>query len=44
MKWTSLAEGFGVPSVEVKTVQELREALLAALDRPGPSLIDAMLQ
>lgn len=44
MRWTSLAEGFGVPACEVDTVQGLQDALVAALARPGPTLIEAMLQ
>ena len=44
MQWTSLAKGFGVPSAKVNTVQELRDALTAAFARPGPTLIEAMLQ
>lgn len=42
--WTSLARGFGVPARRAETAHELGEALREALNRAGPSLIEAVLQ
>ena len=42
--WTSLARGFGVPARRAETAYELGEALREALNRAGPSLIEAVLQ
>lgn len=44
MRWTLLAEGFGVPAMEVDTVHGLRDALEAAFARAGPTLIEALLR
>ena len=39
--WRSVAEGFGMPAHVATTEAELERALLEALERRGPSLIDA---
>ena len=44
VQWTQLAEGFGVPACSVQSVEELRDALVGAMGRSGPSLIEALLQ
>lgn len=41
--WVSLAQGFGVPGVKVEKGEELVGAFQRALERPGPSLIEAVL-
>ncbi len=43
LKWTSIAEGMGVPAWRVTTIEEFSAALKAALAAEGPSLIEAML-
>jgi len=37
-----LAESMGVPGARADTVETFEAALLAALERGGPSLIEAM--
>ena len=44
IQWTSIAEGYGVPSVAVDTVYTFRDALVKAISTPGPTLIEALLQ
>lgn len=41
--WISLGKSLGVPAVCVGTAEELAKELKAALDEPGPHLIEAML-
>jgi acetolactate synthase-1/2/3 large subunit len=41
--WVALAQGMGVPGVRCSTAGELADALAAALQRSGPSLIEALL-
>ncbi|KAL4420103.1 hypothetical protein ABPG77_000584 [Micractinium sp. CCAP 211/92] len=41
--WVSLAQGMGVPACRAATCEELAAALRAALERQGPSLIEAVL-
>eukprot|EP00887_Chlorella_sp_A99_P006142 scaffold22.g6142.t1 len=41
--WAALAAGFGVPTGRATSCEELCEQLSAALARPGPSLIEAVL-
>ncbi len=41
--WVALAQGMGVPGVRCATAGELADALAAALQRSGPSLIEALL-
>ena len=38
----AVAEGLGLPAVRVDNADEYRTALTAALNRPGPGLIDAL--
>lgn len=40
--WAQIAGGMGVPAVSVQTVDELVATLGAALARPGPSFIEAI--
>ncbi|PRW56678.1 decarboxylase [Chlorella sorokiniana] len=41
--WVALAQGMGVPASRATTCEELAAAMSAALARPGPSLIEAVL-
>jgi len=41
--WVMLAQGMGVAATRADTCEQLAEQLAAALDRPGPSLIEAAL-
>jgi acetolactate synthase-1/2/3 large subunit len=41
VKWTTLAEGFGIPAFVASTDEELARAIERALACDGPSLIDA---
>jgi acetolactate synthase-1/2/3 large subunit len=41
--WVKLAQGLGVAASRADTCEQLAEQLAAALDRPGPSLIEAAL-
>ena len=41
--WVSLGQGMGVPASRATTCEELAAQLTAALERAGPSLIEAML-
>ena len=43
LKWTSIAEGMGMPSWRVHTIEEFSAALRASLASEGPTLIEAML-
>ena len=43
VEWTHLAEGFGVPAVQVTTTEELSKAMQKSLATPGPMLIEALL-
>ncbi|HEY4192449.1 MAG TPA: thiamine pyrophosphate-dependent enzyme, partial [Mesorhizobium sp.] len=40
IEWCRIAEGFGVPSVAVSTLEQLDAAFADALSRTGPMLID----
>ena len=42
--WVNIANGFGVPALAVSSCEEFHRALAAALLRPGPFVIVAMLQ
>ncbi|CRZ13687.1 acetolactate synthase large subunit [Mycolicibacterium neworleansense] len=41
--FASIAQGFGVPATRATTAEELADQFRAALDEPGPHLIDAAL-
>ena len=41
--WVSLGQGMGVPASRATTCEELAAQLTAALERTGPSLIEAVL-
>jgi acetolactate synthase-1/2/3 large subunit len=41
--FVAIARGFGVPAARATTAEELAEKFAAALDEPGPHLIDAVL-
>ena len=41
--WVALGQGMGVPGFRAETAEQLAEQLLAAIERPGPSLIQAVL-
>ena len=43
LDWVSLAVGMGVPATRATTCDELAAQLAAALERNGPSLIEAVL-
>lgn len=43
INWVALAEGFGVPGVDVRTVAELDDAIVRGLSVRGPMLIAAHL-
>ena len=43
VRWADLAVGFGVPSVRVDKVETLITEFKQALQRSGPSLIEAVL-
>ncbi|NKB98999.1 MAG: acetolactate synthase large subunit [Pseudomonadales bacterium] len=43
LKWTSLAEGMGVPAWRVTTIEEFSSALKASLAAEGPTLIEVMI-
>ena len=43
MDWVSLARGYGVEAVRVETLESFIAALSAALQRPGPFLIEVIL-
>lgn len=40
--FVSLAKGMGMPAVTAKTAEEFNEALIKAINEPGPHLIDAI--
>jgi acetolactate synthase-1/2/3 large subunit len=42
--WVSLARGYGVAGVSVKTAVDLRMALAESFRTPGPFLIEACIQ
>ena len=42
VEWLDLARGFGMPAVQVRTGEELTEALERGFAEPGPCLIEAM--
>jgi acetolactate synthase-1/2/3 large subunit len=42
MDFVKIAEGMGVPATRATTAEELAEQFLAALAKPGPHLIDAI--
>jgi acetolactate synthase-1/2/3 large subunit len=42
--WVKLAQSMGVSAARADTCEQLAEQFAAALDRPGPSLIEAALQ
>ena len=41
--WVSLAKGFGVPGVAVRTAEEFAAALERAIEKEGPFLIEAIM-
>jgi len=43
VEWTKLAEGFGVPAVQVRTAEELANAMRKSLSQRGPMLIEALI-
>lgn len=43
LNWVALAAGMGVHATRVSTSEELKREFLAALERQGPSLIEAEL-
>lgn len=43
VRWTRVAEGFGVPAARAESPQEFARAFRQALERDGPSLIEAVL-
>ena len=43
VEWTKLAEGFGVPAVQVTTAEELADAMRQSFETTGPMLIEALL-
>ena len=44
LDWCSLSRGMGVPAVSVNTSEGFLKAFQAALQEPGPSLIEAILE
>jgi len=44
LDWVSLSRGMGVPAVSVNTSEAFIQAFQAALQEPGPSLIEAVLE
>ena len=42
VEWLDLARGFGMPAVQVRTGEELTEALARGFAEPGPCLIEAL--
>lgn len=43
LNWVKLAEGMGMAAARAETCEQLAEHMAAALDRPGPFLIEAVL-
>ncbi len=43
LEWVKLAEGMGVPAVQVKTAEDLEKQLAIAFTEPGPRLIEAVI-
>lgn len=41
--WVSLARGYGVPGVQVQTLEQFRNSLRESLHAPGPTLIECQL-
>jgi acetolactate synthase-1/2/3 large subunit len=43
LDWVRLAQGMGVEAVRAETAEAFADALRAALARPGPFLIEAVI-